>query len=444
MKSKSPLLKLVHFLVCLSPFIFPFYLVRFELFGIPFTALEAYSYALALLFIFALFTGQFRFSRATPGRWYYYLIFILFVGTTLGVVAAPHYIALPSGMLMDSQRATLGVWKGWVVAPMLYFVVLTQVISRPEELKKVLLNFVYSGALVALASYAFGVFDSGVTYDFRLSGFFESANYLSLYLVPALLLGTYYLLNFGTLDKRNNFLNLVAVTIMAHALFMTQSYAAIIGVFGSLILYILVVLVRQRVRMRNVLIAFGLLFITFLAIVGSQYNSRKFQQFIDLENRSSSSVRLEIYEISWNLVKDHPMTGVGPGLFQGFYQTKGPDYLGRAPMEWNIPHPHNVFFAFWLNAGLLGFLAFLGLVILAHFRLTYPLLALWGILIHGLFDTPFWKNDLAMIFWLILAAILILQTHGSSSHKKPAGPIRKRAGIKRSASVKASKLKAKK
>ena len=36
--------------------------------------------------------------------------------------------------------------------------------------------------------------------------------------------------------------------------------------------------------------------------------------------------------------------------------------------------------------------------------------ALSAILIHGLVDTPYFKNDLSIIFW-VLIALLIIQTH---------------------------------
>ena len=341
---------------------------------------------------------------------------------------------------MDSQQTALGVWKGWVLAPMLYFFVFTQVVTDGVKLKKLLLYFIYSGALVAVACYLFGIFGDGITYDLRLSGFFESANYLSLYLGSPLLLGVYYLLHGNMLNRREELYNLASVTTMTHALFLTQSYAAIIAVFGAIAIYILVLLVRHKMSLFKISITFLILVITFGAIAGSQLNSGKFQQFIDFEHRSSSTVRLEIYEIAWGLVNTYPLTGVGPGLFQGYYQVKGPGILGQAPMEWNIPHPHNLFLAFWLNAGLLGLFALLGILVLAHFRLTYPIIALWGIIIHGLFDTPFWKNDLAMIFWLVVGAILILQTYGSSAPQKQTAPIRKRTAPRRSSSARETKL----
>ena len=328
------------------------------------------------------------------------------------------------------------------MAPILYFFAFTQIVDSSEKLKKLLLNFVYSGAIVSVLAYVWGIAGEGFTYDFRLSGFFESANYLSLYLGPALLLGVYYLLHGGILNKREELYNIASVTAMVHALFLTQSYAAIISVFGALGLYIFVLLIRYKIGLKKLTIAFVGLVVVFGVIVGSQWNSRKFQQFLDFENRSSSTVRLEIYEVAVGLISDYPLTGVGPGLFQGYYQTKGPNILEKAPMEWNMPHPHNIFFAFWLNAGILGLLALLGILLIVHFRLTYPIIALWGIVIHGLFDTPFWKNDLAMIFWLVVGAILILQTYGSSAFKKRTAPIRKRTATRRDASARARKFEA--
>lgn len=424
----------------LSPFVFPFYLVRFKLAGIPFTVLEFFCYLFFGLFLLAVAFGVMEVRWQKPARWYYLTAFVLLLGASLGVMAAPHFIALPSGVLMDSKQAALGIWKGWVLAPMLYFFAFTQIVDDGEKLKKLLLYFVYSGGLVAASAYVFALFDAGITYDLRLAGFFESANYLSLYLGAPLLLGIYFMLRGGTLSRRQELLNLAAITTMIHALFLTQSYAAVIAVFGALALYVLVLLARHKAGLLKITVVLIALFLVLGAIAGTQRNSAKFRQFVDFQHRSSSTVRLEIYDIAWGLINSYPLTGVGPGLFQGFYQVKGPEILGRAPMEWNIPHPHNLFLAFWLNAGALGILALLAFIILAHTKLTYPIIAFWGIIIHGLFDTPFWKNDLAMIFWLVLGAILILQTYGSSAPQKQMAPIRKRTAPSRRASAKEKKL----
>lgn len=424
--SQNSLQTLVQKLIYLSPFFFPLYLLRFQVYGIPFTVLEIFIYLLFILWFLGLVYHHIDFSWQKPLRGYWITAFILLLGATMGVLTAPHYISLPSGEILDAQRVALGVWKGWVVAPMLYFAVLTQIIRSASDLKKLLRFFVYSSALVALSAYVFGIFGGGITYDLRLSGFFESANYLSLYLVPPILFSICLIFQRIGKPRLKEYFDLSSLVIMAHALFFTKSYAAIIGVFGSLILYLFYMVVKKHVKTRNIIAGIMVLLATFVVIIATQINTPKFQQFLELKERSSSSVRLEIYEISWALIDENPMIGVGPGLFQANYQTKGPRILGHTPMEWNIPHPHNIFFAFWLSAGLLGLLALLAFIVFAHFRFTYPLIVFWGILIHGLFDTPFWKNDLSMVFWLTLGAIVILQTYVNPPPKKRPTGIRKR------------------
>jgi len=292
------------------------------------------------------------------------------------------------------------------------------VLRGKDGVRAILTSFVRSAALVGLASYVVGVLGSGVTYDLRLSGIFESANYLSLYIAPAIMAALYFFFHRPHKITAKDIVNTSALAILMHALFLTQSYAAIIAVFGSLGLYVIhLILINKKIR-KKAIAALALLAVIFVVIIATQINAPKFRQFIDFENRSSSTVRLEIYQVTWALIKENAIFGIGPGLFQAEYQTHAPDVLGRAPMEWNIPHPHNIFAAFWLNSGILGLLALLTLLILAHKRFTYPLVSLWALFIHGLFDTPFWKNDLSMIFWLLIACILILQVYEVNPPKK--------------------------
>jgi len=417
-------------LLLISPFVFPLYLMRFSVYGIPLTVLEVFCYLLFAVWLLAVIQKKVRLDWSKPLRYYWLLVFLILVGATIGVLTAPHFIALPSGAVLDAQRTSLGVWKGWVLAPMLYFAVLTQWIRSENQVTRILRNFVYSAAAVSLIAYFLGILGTGFTYDFRLSGFFESANYLSLYIVPALLLSVHFLIYSDGKEDPTHYLNLSSLVILAHTLYFTKSYAAIIGVFGALFLHVGYMVLRSRVNLKN--LVFGILgiFCAFAFVLYTQIHTPKFQQFLDIHNRSSSSVRLEVYEIAWGLINDQPLTGIGPGLFQAYYQTRGPVILGHPPMEWNIPHPHNIFFAFWLNAGLLGLLGLLVIVFLIHFPVRYPLIAMWGILIHGIFDAPFWKNDLAMIFWLILASIVILQRYAPNTPKSTEGPIRKRLAPK--------------
>ncbi len=411
----SPFQRIVRSLVMVSPFFYPAYLLHFKLAGIPFTGLEVFVYLLFGLWLFEIIRDHRNVVWDRAIRNYWLAAFLLVAGATIGAFLAPVGIMLPDGSVFEGRQVALGIWKGWVIAPVLYFAVLTQVLRSSNEVHRILRAYIYSAALVGLASHAVALFGDGLAIDYRLKGFFESANYLALYIIPALLIDIRFLFDRRDPLKIWDYLDLSSFAILAYTLLFTQSYAGILAVFGAFGIFVLIQLFKNRKQRKTIGIAFAILVFAFLSIVATQIRTPKFRQFVDFQNRSSTSVRLEIYQVALDLVQKHPLVGVGPGLFQPNYQVDAPLVLGHAPMEWNMPHPHNIFLGFWLNAGLLGLAAFLVLLVLAHRRFTYPLIALWSIVIHGLFDMPFWKNDLAMIFWLILAVIVVLQREGKQA-----------------------------
>ena len=113
-------------------------------------------------------------------------------------------------------------------------------------------------------------------------------------------------------------------------------------------------------------------------------------------------------------MKKNPIAGIGPNNFEAAYRTELPNHY-FPPLEWLVAQPHNLALALWLETGLLGLLAFSGLfvyhvVVVWRKFLTRPmerpvaitsLAALIAIMTHGLFDTPYFKNDLAPLFLLL-------------------------------------------
>lgn len=395
--------------ILISPFFYLAYFFRFTIAGVPFTGTEIFIYFLFSFWFLSVARYRKNFYWDRLMRQYWLALFLLLAGASIGVWLAPDQIPLPSGELLNAKRAALGIWKGWVFAPMLYFVTLTQILRTAADVKILLKWFVCSSALAGLAAHGFALFGDGLTFDLRLCGFFESANYLALYLVPGLLMSVWFFLQRTYPLKKTDYLNLGSLVVLSYSLFLTKSYAGILSIFGALGLYAVYQLLRRPESRAKILAGAGLLSLLFAVALATQINTPKFRQFLDWENRSSTSVRMEIYQTSWDLVKKYPLTGHGPGLFQANYQNQAPLTLKRAPLEWNMPHPHNIFLGFWLNAGLLGLIAFILILILCHRRFTFPLIALWGIVIHGFFDMPFWKNDLAMIFWLVVGCMVVLQ-----------------------------------
>ncbi|MDP3962279.1 MAG: O-antigen ligase family protein, partial [bacterium] len=142
--------------------------------------------------------------------------------------------------------------------------------------------------------------------------------------------------------------------------------------------------------------------------------SEKWQALTQLENRSSFASRMMIWQSAGKMIADNPIFGIGLGRFQEVYleyQKYFPPYL-----EWAVPQPHNLYFAVWLQTGLMGLIGFTLLIAWVIFLLVknksresallLGLLTLY--LLYGLFDTPFFKTDLAFAFWLVIAFILTL------------------------------------
>ena len=146
-----------------------------------------------------------------------------------------------------------------------------------------------------------------------------------------------------------------------------------------------------------------------------QMHGQKFSDLIHLNERSSLASRIMIWRSSWKMLENRPVIGIGPGNFQTTYleyQQYFPPYL-----EWAVPHPHNLYLAFWLQTGMLGLIGFVLLtvfwsrhVITTRDRnekkasLEWTLIGIMAtLLLIGLLDTPYWKNDLAYSFWLLLA-----------------------------------------
>jgi O-antigen ligase len=134
-----------------------------------------------------------------------------------------------------------------------------------------------------------------------------------------------------------------------------------------------------------------------------------------------------IYLATWHMLTAHPILGLGLGGY--LYVLHGFPEI----------YPHDVYLAFWAELGLLGLVAFaiiLGGLLWRAWRALpqatgFERAMLWGALgsfviwaVHGIFDTPYWKNDMSVEFWLV-AAIEVALIRGLVSNpgpKEPEGP----------------------
>jgi O-antigen ligase len=157
---------------------------------------------------------------------------------------------------------------------------------------------------------------------------------------------------------------------------------------------------------------FAIFIVTIILI--SLASLSKLKNIKNLGERSSLASREIIWRSAGRMIEDNPFFGIGPGNFQNKYleyQKYFPPYL-----EWSVPQPHNIYLTFWLESGLTGLVGFVWILIL-FFRdniktvrrtsnrdmgILFLAIVIY-ILVHGLVDTTYWRNDLALVFWMIIA-----------------------------------------
>ncbi len=381
--------KVINLLIYSVALFLPVYLVRFEIYSLPTNLLE--------IIILILFIGwMIEKIRSGPPQFrrkvFFYPIFLIFLGLTLAT------------LFSADLRTSAGIWKSWFVIPWIYFIVLIDSLRNKKQVNKLLIALTLSGLAVALIALFYWL-NGQLTYDGRLKAFYLSPNHLAMYLTPIFVLSFY--LYFSFKRKISKIVLFIAHCLLLTAIYLTYSYGAWLGLMASFI-FLLIIFYQKRIqpgRFKLALLAIGLIFLIFVSACLSQIPSQKFQSLMELSYPSLKS-RLIIWQSAWQIIKDRSLVGIGPGLFQKNYlnyQTQMPPYL-----EWAVPQPHNLFLAFWLQTGLLGLLGFIWLLVLFFSQrkngqlLNYFLMAVMiYLLVHGLIDTTYWKNDLAIIFWLI-------------------------------------------
>ncbi|MCK4592425.1 O-antigen ligase family protein, partial [Candidatus Parcubacteria bacterium] len=228
----------------------------------------------------------------------------------------------------------------------------------------------------------------------------------------------------------------VFLLIISITLFFTYSYGAFLGVFAGAV-YLLAVGNDKKSRLSFthfrsptpnlrsrtpkmltfkffsdkllLIILLSFLFAGFIFIT-----SNKFDQIINSSSRSSFHSRLMIWNSTGEIIKDNPLFGIGPGTFQETYLSYA-EKFDEPYLEWAVPQPHNVFLAFYLQTGLIGFVGFVLILIWFFNRRNRAMPCFYNIinalmiyiLIHGLVDTTYWKNDLALMFWLIIGMMFV-------------------------------------
>ncbi len=394
----------ISFLICLIPA----YLIRFRLFNIPTNLFEVF---VLIYFCFILIIPSCR-KKCQQSTRQIPLLFLLTI--TFFVIAS-----IVSVIISPNLLSSLGVLKGWIIIPLIFGWLVFVSITPNNAKSFVILPLAFIGAFSALISLS----QLGTTN--RIYGWYDVPNSLALWLAPIFVLTFWGGLNHSRYHRLFLYLSLpIAIALLA-----TQSVSGMIAIIISLgsgaCFWI------SSISRRHVLIILALSLVIIISYLS--VTNRLNYLFLPLTEHhpNSISVRFQLWDVSLTLLSQHGLLGIGLGQFEPAYQSEihrrfAVSYKPTPLPEFVFRDPHNLFFSFWLNTGIIGLASFLALLFII-FRYTFHsknltsnqkglILALICLLVFGLSDTIYWKNDLSVLFWLLIF-LLLKYSHPGSWHK---------------------------
>lgn len=384
----------------------PVYQIRIHILTIPSTLLELLIAVFLLIVIFKIFlplegevsghsTGQRGWVKAKDklkslGKINYALG--LFV--TAGII---------STVFSPDKTHALGQLKAYIIEPFLIFYATVLSIEDKRQLKIVLRFLLLSAGVISL----FGIFQyftlvhlplrfwgTGADIE-RITSVFDYPNALALFLAPLFgLFGVLFLKKYSILNRTWDGLFLI---LLAIALILTFSRGAWFALFLAFLWYF-----AQKFDWRKVFAAAVLLILVVLAL--PQTRDRVALGVSD----PSSLAHFDLMKAGTEKVLQSPILGNG---LSGFRTTlKGQNFQGEI-----LNYPHNIFLNFWLELGLLGIISFALILFFAseqHKKQPTNLTLAAGmflliLILHGLVDVPYFKNDLSVLFWFSIALFYI-------------------------------------
>ncbi|TSC93142.1 MAG: O-antigen polymerase [Candidatus Berkelbacteria bacterium Licking1014_7] len=375
-------------------FMLPTYLVRFTVLSIPTTLLEILIW---VGFAWSLFNWrEWRKLKSIP-RFIHLAIALFLLGALVGVARAPDKIS------------ALGQFKGFILDPLLLAGLVY--IWTPKSKKALLYDgLILSGIILSLIS-LWQKLNGAATADGRVMSVWQwdpgaSPNYLSMFLAPIAVLA--FCLNPNLPARRAGKFGFVAIIL---GIIFSGSRAGLLAV-GAGILFWLVASNTRKIKINRYL-AYTILMVVFLAVLWWT-GKPDFSVSPDSGRISSSNnIRWEIWRVTIREIlpsNQNWLWGAGLGNFQNYFTelTAGrvnfPEYISPRALT-----PHNLYLHLWLSGGIIMLAGFLYLIWSAF---KNPLNSLeksviFSILIYGLIDTPIFKNDLGVIWWLMIFTIIL-------------------------------------
>jgi O-antigen ligase len=390
----------------------PAYTFRVSIFGLPTTLLEGMILVLFGVWIYRNQHTVFLTQSYTgipqwieDNKFLSGSLFLLILGSLFGIAVAPSWLG------------AIGLWRAYFLEPVLFLIVCIDTIQKEKDFKIALHGLLGSGVLVSVYAIAQKVFGFGgitemlgAVENHRATSIYPYPNAVGLYVSPLIMIAYYYSLQcFRENDYKQVGAYVLAGLAMVGGIISSESEAgllAVIAVAGVYTIY------EYRKYWYAWLVAAGsgalVLYFGLPTI---------WHKILDkvLLNDFSGTIRRHMYAESVQMLAMHPVFGAGLGGFQEallpFHQSI--IWIGKTlqPVEIYL-YPHNIFLNFYSEIGLFGLMGFISLAgMYVHqayknrmsWLVQVSILMMGVIFVHGLVDVPFFKNDLAVLFVLVLS-----------------------------------------
>ncbi len=366
----------------------PAYNIRWHVGFYPTTLLELAILLTAAVFVAESVAARSRVDWRTP---FTAPALLFVVAGALSVVAAP------------DRRAALGLYRAYLLEPIAFFLVLGTVLRTAQRARIAVAALLLAGLGVAIPNLVlYGVVLREHIGNIAVSRpviIYESPNSLPLFLVPLIALAAAIAVYSAQTRARIAAGLFVVVGVLTTVLtFSRGGFLALAAIPIGLALAH-----RWRLWLAPVAVA--------AAVVVSRIPGVA-ERFATAIN---SDPRVALWRMTLSMLRSHPIFGTGLAGFALVMEKSDPAFKNTFNAE--PIYPHNILLNFWAVTGILGLVAFTwvmvqGLIVSGrgwkhalsawrpiHLGVT---LALVSMVVHGLVDVPYFRNDLSLEFWALL------------------------------------------
>jgi O-antigen ligase/polysaccharide polymerase Wzy-like membrane protein len=373
-------------LILLTLFFLQAYLVRFSIGSYPTNLLEILIGVSAIAFLITIITKK-RFIKTIKAILNHWIITTLILLTVISLLTTEIFNYLD--FIRHSKFLFFGLIFGFIFL---------ETFKTPAQRIKAFRVAGYGAITFGIFSLIYNLLGHNVAYDLRLLGPLDAAVYLAYYLAPFLIFFTIQ----ATKTRKN--LDIAAAIVLGLLVIATRSMGAIGASFAIILYYLFrqsnLAILKQRITkialaVAAIIVVVAIFYTKILPTIQTEYSS--------LDERG------QIWKTTTHLLSDpgNLIWGLGFGQFQYHYENSVVEVLGQEPLDYIVLQPHNIFLLFMSQYGLLGLLV---IFVIFHRTLTrnktvfsYMLIYF---LLHGLIDTPIFKNDLLIIFVILLEIVL--------------------------------------